>query len=181
MAALTRFLWGGMGALTPIVLTLVMVDVDTLRRYLEHTSDNGIPLFWLAGYSLRVIVLFLLGGMWAALHRSERDPKTLFQLGVVAPAMLTGMINAHNLQTTQQGPDTEREAAITLSILSSAQAAEKTGRAPERRSPLDEFISGVLGRPDDRRPIRTLTGPQTGTHPGAHGPKPQQGAPQGSR
>ena len=119
------------------------------------------------GYAVRVFGLFLVGGLWACLHKSEADPKKLFQLGIVAPAMITGMISASNVHT-DNGAVARSQPQVTADVSPaapqvSARAPNSSrgipqdrfanretspgGQPPPDPKPVDEFIRGLLGRP----------------------------------
>ncbi|MBI4420626.1 MAG: carboxypeptidase-like regulatory domain-containing protein [Gemmatimonadetes bacterium] len=97
-----KALLGGIGALTPLILNLLVVDIATVLSGLE-------PLV-VVGYAIRVGVLFFVGALWASLHKTETDPKKLFQLGIVAPAMIVGVINGLNARPGS-GESSERRVA----------------------------------------------------------------------
>jgi hypothetical protein len=80
-----KLLFGGAGALTPILLNLLVVDAATVFR--------NVTLVVVAGYCLKVLILIYLGGIVAWLHQKETDPLRLFELGIVAPALLTALVN----------------------------------------------------------------------------------------
>jgi hypothetical protein len=75
---------GGLGALTPIIASLLVVDLRVLS--VDITAAAVIA------YLVRVILLFYLGGIVAFLHRDENNAVKLFELGIAAPALITGMI-----------------------------------------------------------------------------------------
>jgi hypothetical protein len=81
-----RLLLGGLGALTPILLSLVVVDMRTLMQ----KADDPVEV---VGYLARVIGLFGVGALTAWLHKQEFDERKLFQLGMIGPALLTTMLN----------------------------------------------------------------------------------------
>lgn len=144
MSTRMKFVWGGLGALTPIVTTFLIVDVDTIIGYLNGIfSEAGDP-YLLAGYGLRVMGLFVVGGIWACLHKQEYDPKKLFQLGIVAPAMITASINASNIYDNGH-PEHERLSAVAITLVSSAHAADDS-TGDDKTSALDELIRGFLGK-----------------------------------
>jgi len=58
-------------------------------------------LIALFGYGLRTLLLFYLGGLVAFLHKDEHSPFKLFQLGIVAPALITAFINGKNIETPE--------------------------------------------------------------------------------
>jgi hypothetical protein len=86
-----KIMMGGLGALTPIALNLLAVDLKT--------TFATISVFVLLGYTLRVVILFYLGGLVAFLHRDENKPIKLFELGIVAPALLTTLLSAAGVES----------------------------------------------------------------------------------
>jgi len=145
---------GGVGALTPILLNLAVVDAPTL---------SNVTLAVIAGYVLKVVILFYVGGMTAALHRKEEDPIRIFELGIVAPALLTTLINGayrekHNYESPSQ-PAAVSDALKWL-LPSELVAAETTNQprtvysfhqAPPE--PLaQQFLRGLVGQTTTRGP-----------------------------
>ncbi len=139
-----RFLWGGLGALAPILLSLTMLDISTLERYVNELHGAEMQLR-LAGYSIRLVLLFLLGGIWASLHRLENDPRKLFQLGIVAPAMITAMINTNNAIPGNTEVAYLPATNFSISLIPSAHASDEIEKAPEP-GPIDLILKGFLGR-----------------------------------
>ena len=138
-----RFLWGGLGALAPTVISLAILDHASVADYISHIDQKTIEL---GGYGFRVLALFAIGGLWAFFHRSEVEPLKLFQLGIVAPAMITGMINASNVSGQARPGDSAWLGFPAL--IASAHAQEVTPPPPpDQPSPVDQFIQGFLGRP----------------------------------
>ena len=125
MTTVKRFLWGGIGGLAPILATFLILEGEVIGRYLRDLGSGG-SLLTLVGYSVRVLGLFIVGGLWASLHRSERDPKKLFQLGIVAPAMITGVLNASNVQFDPAPPPTEVSATSPAPTAPSSSPRSKT-------------------------------------------------------
>lgn len=147
-AGSSRFFWGGLGALAPTIISLAILDHSSLAHYISNIDEET---FKLVGYGFRVLVLFAIGGLWAYFHRSEVEPLKLFQLGIVAPAMITGMINASNVSNQAPGSDSAW-LNFPIALISSAHAAEgdqppPPPPTPVQQSPVDQFINGVLGRP----------------------------------
>ena len=166
MTTTRRFLWGGIGGLAPILATFLILEADIIGRYLSELGQGGSAMT-VIGYVVRVIGLFIVGGLWASLHKSERDPKKLFQLGIVAPAMITGMISASNINAESTPPAEtvamarpqamarapSPDAAVTAeapgsprSLLSNREQPQ-TDRPPQEPEPVKSFIRGLLGRP----------------------------------
>jgi hypothetical protein len=144
----SRFLWGGLGALAPTIISLAILDHSSLAHYISNIDEET---FKLIGYGFRVLVLFAVGGLWAYFHRSEVEPLKLFQLGIVAPAMITGMINASNV-SNEATPGDSAWLNFPVALISSAHAAEGDPSPPQQpatdqQSAVDQFINGVLGRP----------------------------------
>ena len=81
---------GGLGALTPIIINLLVIDLTVLFI--------NLTILAVFGYLIRVVVLFYLGGLVAYLHKDEKSPFRIFELGIIAPALLTALINANNVE-----------------------------------------------------------------------------------
>ncbi len=81
-----RKIWiGGLGALTPIILNLLVVDIGGVL--------SSATLTVVIGFIVRVVLLFGVGGFVAYLHKTEHDPLKLFELGISAPALLLTLAN----------------------------------------------------------------------------------------
>ncbi len=164
MTMLNRFLWGGLGGLAPILATFVILEAHTIGLYLQELRQGG-SLLTLIGYGVRVVGLFVVGGLWAGLHKTEMDPRKLFQLGIVAPAMITGMISASNVNaassevemtsferpavTARLSESTSGGEIATRSVMSQRQEPQpdQTGQPrPRDTEPVRSFIRGLLGR-----------------------------------
>ena len=161
MTMLSRFLWGGLGGLAPILATFLILEAHTIALYLDEMSRGG-SMLTLVGYGVRVVGLFVVGGLWAGLHKSEVDPKKLFQLGIVAPAMITGMISASNAGAASETIEPARiEVPAEQLTIPTAPApvstrstvanrdrpqTDQTGRPPPEPEPVRSFIRGLLGR-----------------------------------
>ena len=161
MTMLSRFLWGGFGGLAPILATFLILEAHTIALYLDEMSRGG-SMLTLVGYAVRVVGLFVVGGLWAGLHKSEVDPKKLFQLGIVAPAMITGMISASNAGAASETIEPARIEApaarlaapaaddpiSTRSVVENRDQPEtdRPNRPPRDPEPVRSFIRGLLGR-----------------------------------
>jgi hypothetical protein len=89
-----RFWIGAVGGTAPSLLNLALVDATNLLRTPE-------PVL-LASYLIRVAVLLSLGGLWAWLHHREIEPAKVFELGLLAPAMVMVAMNASNVPKPPQ-------------------------------------------------------------------------------
>lgn len=143
----SRFLWGGLGALAPTLISLAILDHTAVTDYISNIDQKTLAL---AGYGFRVVALFAIGGLWAYFHRSEVEPLKLFQLGIVAPAMITGMINAGRVSDDASGGGTAwLDFPIALTASAYAQEPVPPPQPPpqQEQSGIQQFINGVLGRP----------------------------------
>lgn len=84
-----RFWIGGGGALLPLLVTLLAVDIS---GFIDHAGSYSIGVY--VGAAIRYLVLFILGGVVAALNSNELSPVKLVQLGIAAPALVTSYVNA---------------------------------------------------------------------------------------
>ncbi|MGB1205883.1 MAG: hypothetical protein ACPG5B_09565 [Chitinophagales bacterium] len=89
-----KILIGGLGALTPIIMNLLVVDLEKLLINLTTIA--------MIAYTIKVILLFYIGGVVAYLNRDENKPFKLFQLGIYAPAMIIAFMNTNPLSTGSQ-------------------------------------------------------------------------------
>ena len=108
-----KFLIGGLGALVPVLLNLLVIDLETLQSEYK-------PLV-AASYGLRVLGLFIVGGIVVTFfNRDEKVPAKVFQLGIAAPALLTALINGNNVtvprvaQAAAAAPPAAASAASTV-------------------------------------------------------------------
>ena len=114
MKTYKKILIGGFGALTPIIMNLLVIDLEVLLVKLT--------LFAVLGYIIRVIILFYLGGMTAFLHKDEDSPVKIFELGIVAPALITALINAGQIDVPKVDLTGTTEQTSTIQFVSSAYA-----------------------------------------------------------
>jgi hypothetical protein len=77
---------GCVGALTPILINLLIVDLQT--------TLSNVTLISAFFYMVRVGALCAAACIVVFLNSDESKPVKLFQLGMAAPALLTGMLNA---------------------------------------------------------------------------------------
>jgi hypothetical protein len=147
MKASEKVLIGGVGALMPIILNLLVIDFNTLH--------DGLTSLSILGYCVRVAVLFGVGGMVAYFHKSERNAFKLFQLGLGAPAVLLAMLNGVNAQRPADAPSDHKVApgqSWRWDLVSAAEAAETPDEQPAKTfdaaapSAVEQFLQGFLGR-----------------------------------
>lgn len=109
-----KIMIGGLGALTPVIMNLLIVDLNVLL--VKFTS-----LAFL-GYVIRVVILFYLGGLVAFLHKDENSPIKIFELGILAPALITAMLNAGHVPIIKAPPQTAETSAASFSFIPSVYA-----------------------------------------------------------
>lgn len=135
-----RFLIAGIGGITPVLLSLVVIDLRTLLL--------NVTALAIATYAIRAAALFAVGGLIGWLHRNEVDPVKLFQLGIAAPALITAAINGGRVTLPQvSGPQT---AQSSWGIVAPAYA-EPTGESHLKRFSLpretatQQIFRGLFG------------------------------------
>jgi hypothetical protein len=78
---------GALGGGLPILVSLLAVDLPTVL------SDHSLTIGNLLGYAIRVGILLFLGGVVAMLNSDVKQPLSLVQLGIAAPALVSAYIN----------------------------------------------------------------------------------------
>lgn len=121
---------GGLGALTPIIMNLLVVDFNILLV--------NLTTFALIGYLIRVVVLFYLGGLVSYLHKDEKSPLKVFEFGIIAPALLTALINANNVEVPRVSKTT-KDTTVGSHFFISAAYAQTDTLAANHQVKLKEF------------------------------------------
>lgn len=151
MSTRERVFLGSMGALVLALGTYPFVEKGYTDLILEPD-----PAEWI-GFLLRIGALTALGAIWGYIHRPESDAKRAFQLGMVAPATIAGMIYANDPAriTSDQaltGPTSHTAAALPdLSIIGQAHASDGITIVPLPRPAIGptfirRVVKGVFGR-----------------------------------
>jgi hypothetical protein len=123
MTSSTRFWIGGGGAMLPLLVTLLAVDLGPL---IDHPSALSIGTY--VGAAIRYIVLFAIGGIVAALNSDEVQPVKLVQLGIAAPALISTYVNAQPPKQPVGQPPSARVSMYSFDLVSSAHAAGPAAR-----------------------------------------------------
>ena len=91
-----RCIAGALGGIAPVVVMVVSSDARTMLSQVD----------WLvvAGYAFKSVFLMLLGGGVAWLYKSETNLWKVFQLGIVALALLAGAITGSQVQPAPNLP-----------------------------------------------------------------------------
>ena len=139
---------GGIGGLTPLVVTVALADAGTLANYLERSVQDPGAIFGVVGYAVKAGLLFAIGAFWVWLQKSDISVSRAFQLGLVAPGMIMVMMNADNLHVSRESSLTSDHGAISIIGTAYAQSSvkEKISSEDAVLSPSDWFIKGLLGR-----------------------------------
>lgn len=150
MSPMKKFLLGGVGGLAPVLVSIAVADSGTIAAALQ-SIDLGHNAYLVLGYAVRVIVLFVVGGVWAYMHRTETDPGKIFQLGLVAPAMISSVISA--AQVPRDHNVTAPIAAIEEFFVPPAHAQVQPAPTPQPgtvnrpvTSGWSSFIKGLTGQ-----------------------------------
>ena len=146
-----RFWIGGGGALLPLLVTLLAVDIGPMIDNAPHLTIGTY-----VGAAIRYLVLFTIGGIVAALNSDEVQPIKLVQLGIAAPALISTYVNAQPPKPIQTA--TAHSLMLSLDVISSAHAADAGARG-DGRVQLASFFSDVLQGATS--PLSQVTPPTT--------------------
>jgi hypothetical protein len=133
-----RFLLGGGGALMPVLISLLAIDLGALLD-----SESNLTTGNIIGFGIRYLVLFIVGGVVAYLHEDETKSFKLFELGIVAPALITSLITAQGVAAAGQNSFIISSIPINMSLISSANA-ETLPRIAESNQDVAWSFSDVL-------------------------------------
>ena len=123
---------GALGGSTPVLLNLAIIDASTVL--------GDLTLLAVFSYLLRVAALIALGALVAWLHEDEKNRLRVFQLGVAAPAILTGLVNGVALRSDAAN----RGAGLNLATpVHAAQQVETF--EPARETATQQVLRGLLG------------------------------------
>jgi hypothetical protein len=151
MTTCRKCLLGGLGALTPIILNLAVVDIQT--------TLTNLTLLVGVGYLIRVVILFYVGGLWVYLHKDEKSPLKVFELGVVAPALIIAAMNGANASQARThfaaGPGPAAAlSAVTGFFIPTAYARgsdpEVKKFSPPKESVTEQLWRGISGSRSER-------------------------------
>jgi hypothetical protein len=88
MTKVQRFGLGALGAILPILVSLITVDLAPIIDGFGSLTP-GVYI----GYGIRVLALLVVGGIVALINAATTSPLALLQIGVAAPALVTSLIN----------------------------------------------------------------------------------------
>jgi hypothetical protein len=126
-----KIMIGGIGALTPTIVNLLVVDVKAIML--------DITTLVVAVYLLKVIAYFFVGGFVAYLHTDEQNRVKLFELGIMAPAMVMLLVNGAQREVQQTAAITKESPEVALAVVWSPPVthAEDTLIVPLTPAPKD--------------------------------------------
>jgi hypothetical protein len=162
MGSLQRFFIACLGALAPIITNLLVVDL--------HTTLNNLSVIEGLNYTIRLAALCASACVVVFLNSDEVRPVKLFQLGVMAPALLTSLINGAAISLKASPPAVQSAAIQSLlpqpaafpSLIGTAfaQAAPGPGPqtapvkdclAPAELSTTQQIFKGLIGLVPDNK------------------------------
>ena len=118
MGPVGRFLIGGGGAMMPVFVSILAIDVGA---FLDN--DGVLTTGNIIGLAIRYMILFTLGGTVACLHNDEIKPFKLFELGIAAPALITSIVTAQGMTgLSYDASNVEALKRNQFSVVSSAHA-----------------------------------------------------------
>ncbi|MFN3659052.1 MAG: hypothetical protein ACK4UO_17540 [Pseudolabrys sp.] len=133
-------IFGGIGGLVPIVAVLIASEGEPLITYIATFGTN----YKLIGYLIKVVGLFALGYLWVRLNSETNDLKA-FQLGIAAPAIITGLIASY---TPKDAPDTKPKEKGDIGIIIGTAYADPLSRPIVVQATfLKDIVGGLLDEP----------------------------------
>jgi hypothetical protein len=161
MGPTQRFFIACLGALTPIITNLLVVDLNTSLTNL-HMIDG-------MTYAIRLFALCAAACVVVFLNSDEQRPVKLFQLGIMAPALLTSIINGAAISAkangqgsqsaTLQAPAPQKSGSFSLVGSAFAQTGPVTQPAafakdclvPAELSATQQIFKGLIGLVPDNK------------------------------
>jgi len=150
----TRLIIGGIGGIAPIIISLLVVDLNSLINDLQTMDAIGL--------AVRCTVLIFIGALIGYLHQDESEPFKVFQLGIAAPALLTTAINGYGVigpnatLKEMKAENTQQNNNWSVPFIASAYAAEvKTNTykyinsnafQESKISNIKRFMRGLIGK-----------------------------------
>lgn len=124
-------MYGGIGGIVPVVAVLVAGEGEPLMAYVVAFPDS----YKLVGYLIKIVGLFAIGYFWVRLNAEQNELKA-FQLGIAAPAIITGMIASYD-----KAPPAKR---VTFEVVGAAHASSETFEMPQQTAFLRDIVGGIF-------------------------------------
>lgn len=133
-----RFLFGGIGALLPVMVSILTLDINA---YLLNPDAlvAAIP-----GIIIRYSILFFIGGFITYLHSDEDKPFKLVELGIAAPALISSLVASHAVSSPPVQATSDNHSTVGFSIISSAYA-ESSKNTVLAEGTFSDFLKGITG------------------------------------
>ena len=136
-----RILLGAIGGITPYIATLLTINFENVM--------NGYEFYDWMGLTVRCCVLVFFGSLVAYLHKNEKEPFKVFQLGIAAPALIATMING-NAASDQNIPTKVSFSSYSFSFVAEVYAQDPIINEGLLRQPQvsgsSRFFRGLLGQ-----------------------------------
>lgn len=132
-----RFFIGGGGALMPVLVSFLAIDIGAALG-----NDANFNTAQIIGIAIRYVILFVVGGVVAYLHEDENKPFRLFEIGIAAPALITSLITAQGVGTNPNNSSESQTTSINMSLIGSAHAS--SGDSTENIILAGGFLSDVF-------------------------------------
>lgn len=111
--------------------------------YIE--TFQSLDLAVILGFVVRILVGGVVGGVWAYIHDRVESRRVCFELGLVAPAVVSGIITAN-----ASAPDGAKHADLLNGLVVAPAYAQQTPPPPPPSNPpdsfVDRFIKGLVGK-----------------------------------
>jgi hypothetical protein len=118
-----------LGALGGLIVGIATYPVGDGQGYAELFIHGDMAV--VLGFLLRVLGTATLGAIWSYVHKPEHDPRRAFQLGIVAPAALAGVLYAN---AGDSGSDKTASLAVGAPKVGAPTVAVVTAPAPAPES-----------------------------------------------
>jgi hypothetical protein len=129
-------LCGGLGGIVPLIAVLVVSEGEPLASYISNLAVSGVEQKFI-GYMIKVVCLFGLGVLWVRLNNEQNELRA-FQLGIAAPAIITGMIATYDAKT--------RAHSVSIEFIRPAYA-DINGPLRIHQAQVIGIIGGILNEP----------------------------------
>jgi hypothetical protein len=140
-----KLLVGALGAVTPLALNLLVVDQVTLQNLTALVAVS---------YAIRVVVLVGLGALVVYLNADETNRTRIFQLGLAAPALVTGLMNGVNQRALVESQQFVAPPHAAIYAMETVYAAELEPQAKKfvipEESQAQQILRGLTGARSDR-------------------------------
>jgi hypothetical protein len=138
METKNKILIGGLGALAPVVVNLLVTDLEVLLL--------SVTILAVIGLLIKAAILFSVGGLVATLHKDEKNPIRIFELGILAPALIISMVNGANIDTSKIQAQISETSAPSFSLVASLYALPPQEDVKQftlsRENPTQQFLRG---------------------------------------